>query len=75
MQNFADDIKNNQSIDTSVPDINHFEEYHLSRETFVWLVGSLCQMHRLPYDKVLLTQQFPPLYHKYFTISPGSNGF
>ena len=61
MQSFADENKNNKSTDTRIPGISHFEEHGLSRETFVWLVGSLCQMHRLPYDEVLLTQQFPPL--------------
>ena len=62
MQSFADENKNNKSTDTRIPGISHFEEHGLSRETFVWLVGSLCQMHRLPYDEVLLTQQFPPPY-------------
>ncbi|MGA8051741.1 MAG: hypothetical protein WCA09_16300, partial [Burkholderiales bacterium] len=27
---------------------------------FVWLLGSLCRIHRLPFDAALLLQQFPP---------------
>jgi len=32
----------------------------LSAEQFVWLIGSLCRLHRLPFDGALLLQQFPP---------------
>ncbi len=28
-------------------------------ESFVWLVGSLCQLNRLPFDPALLLQRFP----------------
>ncbi|HET7671330.1 MAG TPA: peptidase domain-containing ABC transporter [Burkholderiales bacterium] len=31
----------------------------LSRVDFVWLVGSLCQVNRLPFDAALLLQRFP----------------
>ncbi|TAK81598.1 MAG: peptidase domain-containing ABC transporter [Betaproteobacteria bacterium] len=31
----------------------------LSGEQFVWLVGSLCQINRLPFDPALLVQRFP----------------
>ena len=31
----------------------------LSRPDFVWLVGSLCQVNRLPFDAALLLQRFP----------------
>ena len=31
----------------------------LSREHFVWLVGSLCQLNRVPFDAALLEQRFP----------------
>ena len=31
----------------------------LSREHFVWLAGSLCQVHRLPFEAALLLQRFP----------------
>src|SRR5258706_2387664 len=31
----------------------------LSREDFVWLIGSLCQVNRLPFDPALLLQHFP----------------
>ena len=32
----------------------------LTREEFVWLVGSLCQINRLPFDAELLLGQSPP---------------
>ena len=32
----------------------------LSAEQFVWLIGSLCRLHQLPFDGALLLQQFPP---------------
>ena len=31
----------------------------LSREDFVWLTGSLCQLNRVPFDPSLLLQRFP----------------
>ena len=31
----------------------------LSRQDFVWLIGSLCQVNRLPFDAALLLQNFP----------------
>jgi subfamily B ATP-binding cassette protein HlyB/CyaB len=31
----------------------------LTAEDFVWLVGSLCQLSRVPFDAALLTQRFP----------------
>jgi ATP-binding cassette, subfamily B, bacterial HlyB/CyaB len=31
----------------------------LSRESFIWLVGSLCRMNRVPFDAALLEQRFP----------------
>jgi subfamily B ATP-binding cassette protein HlyB/CyaB len=31
----------------------------LSGEHFVWLVGSLCQLNRVPFDPALLLQRFP----------------
>src|SRR5258706_4965959 len=31
----------------------------LSRLDFVWLIGSLCQINRLPFDAALLLQRFP----------------
>lgn len=32
----------------------------LSRESTVWLLGSLCNLHRLPFDERLILQAFPP---------------
>lgn len=32
----------------------------LSREDFVWLAGSLAQLHRLAFDPALIVQRFPP---------------
>ena len=34
----------------------------LGRDTAVWLIGSLCQVHRVPFAPTLLIQQFPPPY-------------
>jgi len=35
----------------------------LERDAFLWCLGSLCQLHRQPFDPNLLLQQFPPPYH------------
>ena len=32
------------------------------REDVVWLLGSLSQLHRIPFDPALILQQFPPPY-------------
>jgi len=34
-------------------------ELVLSRADFVWLIGSLCQLNRVPFDAALLVQRFP----------------
>jgi len=34
----------------------------LSQENMLWVIGSLCQLHRKPFDPKLLSQQFPPPY-------------
>ena len=34
----------------------------LGRESFVWAVGSLCALHRIPFDAELLLRRFPPPY-------------
>lgn len=31
----------------------------LRESDFVWLVGSLCRLHGLPFDAALLTEQYP----------------
>jgi subfamily B ATP-binding cassette protein HlyB/CyaB len=36
--------------------------YTLSTSDFVWLLGSLCQAHRIPWDPALALQRFPPPY-------------
>ena len=37
----------------------------MSASDFVWLVGSLCQINRLPFDAALLLQRFPaPHWHQ-----------
>lgn len=36
------------------------EDEPLSRETFLWTLGSLCRLHRKPFDARLVLQQFPP---------------
>jgi len=34
----------------------------LQRNDFVWALGSLCQIHQIPFDPNLVFQQFPPPY-------------
>ena len=34
----------------------------LRPEDLMWLLGSLCQIHRIPWDSALALQQFPPPY-------------
>lgn len=34
----------------------------LHRDDFVWLLGSLCNIHRLPFDTRLVLSQYPPPY-------------
>ena len=34
----------------------------LGRESFIWAVGSLCALHRIPFDAELLLRRFPPPY-------------
>ncbi len=36
----------------------------VSGKDFVWILGSLCQLHRVPFDAALLLQQFPPPYDR-----------
>ena len=36
----------------------------LALPDLIWIVGSLCQLHRLPFDPQLLAQQFPPPYSR-----------
>ncbi|MES2919586.1 MAG: peptidase domain-containing ABC transporter [Pseudomonadota bacterium] len=33
-----------------------------SREEAIWLLGSLCNLHRVPFDERLVLQEFPPPY-------------
>lgn len=40
----------------------YFSENPVSRETFIWLIKNLCQINRLPFDEILLLQQFAPPY-------------
>lgn len=35
-------------------------EARLAAEDLLWLLGSLCQIARLPYDPALVSQEFPP---------------
>jgi subfamily B ATP-binding cassette protein HlyB/CyaB len=41
----------------------------MSREYFEWILGSLCQLHRVPFDAALLVQQFPPPYDRAAILS------
>ena len=40
----------------------NFEGEQISRDAFVWLIGSLCATNRVPFDARLFLQQFPPPY-------------
>ena len=31
----------------------------LSADSFIWLIGSLCQINRIPFDPQLILQRFP----------------
>lgn len=37
-------------------------EAPLDRDAFVWAIGSLCALHRVPFDAELLLRRFPPPY-------------
>jgi len=41
----------------------------LSVDSMMWALGSLCQLHRLPFSAELLQQQFPPPYDKTTLLS------
>ncbi len=43
----------------------------LTRDAFVWLLGSLCRLHRIPWDPSLVLQQFPPPYSMYSLLDAG----
>ena len=36
--------------------------FPLHRDDFVWLLGSLCNIHRIPFDARLVLSQYPPPY-------------
>ena len=38
------------------------QSVRLHRDDFVWLLGSLCNIHRLPFDARLMLSQYPPPY-------------
>ncbi|MBE0625337.1 MAG: peptidase domain-containing ABC transporter [Burkholderiales bacterium] len=40
------------------------ESGSLSRQDFIWVLGSLCQLNRIPFAPALLQQQFPPPYDR-----------
>jgi subfamily B ATP-binding cassette protein HlyB/CyaB len=40
----------------------------ISAGHFVWLLGALCRLHRMPFDATLLLQQFPPPYERHSLI-------
>jgi subfamily B ATP-binding cassette protein HlyB/CyaB len=48
----------------------------LSRENFLWLAGSLCQLNRVPFDPALLLQRFPAPHNvRQFIEASNSLGF
>src|SRR5258706_4111003 len=44
------------------------EAQAISAAHFVWVLGSLCRIHRVPFDASLLLQQFPPPYARHSLI-------
>ena len=40
----------------------HTVDHHIERDQFVWALGSVCQLNRVPFDPNLLLQQFAPPY-------------
>src|SRR5258705_3588548 len=40
----------------------------VSADHFAWVLGALCQVHRLPFDAALLLQQFPPPHQRHNLI-------
>ena len=40
----------------------HKIDHHIERDHFVWALGSVCQLNRVPFDANLLLQQFAPPY-------------
>lgn len=47
-----------------------------SSRDLIWLLGSLCQIHRVPFDAALVAQQFPPPHSEAtFIEAAGALGF
>lgn len=44
----------------------------LRRETLAWLLGSLCEVNRLPWDPALALQQIPPPYTRDTLVEAGA---
>jgi ATP-binding cassette, subfamily B, bacterial HlyB/CyaB len=42
------------------PAFRHRPPGHLAGTDMLWLLGSLCQLHRIPFDPLLIERQFPP---------------
>lgn len=42
--------------------VEHYADPPISLQTFVWAVGALCRIHRVPFESKLLVEQFPPPY-------------
>ena len=40
----------------------HTIDHHIERDHFVWSLGSICRLNRVPFDPNLLLQQFAPPY-------------
>lgn len=47
------------------------EKGELSRSEFIWALGSLCALHRRPFDPELLIKQFHPPYNEDSLVSAG----
>jgi len=44
---------------TKAPNAGH-DNTQFADQDLLWLLGSLCQLHRIPFDPVLIQRQFPP---------------
>jgi len=47
-------------LSSSSPCKNSHDNAQFADQDLLWLLGSLCQLHRIPFDPVLIQRQFPP---------------
>jgi len=42
--------------------VSTFERWNIESQDLIWALGSLCALHRVPFDVQLILKQFPPPY-------------